>query len=789
MPKYFVDGQPVEVELDSDYVAVKFKPARRSAMARATSEVREAGSYENRIDVPEFGLTLLPTDPSPTTHGPAGAARSRAAVRGLRASSAVERAGPVYRRGRTRLVPTGRVVYAFKPDTDASLRDRVADEHGLTVLSESRYGELTAELREVDADVFQVAEALTARPEIEFAEPDLITITPRHPNRALPPPHLARSPTAGTWVGAATPMPRPTDVGPDPLAGQQYYLGLLQVDAALAEVTPDPGIVIAILDEGVDTKHPDLGGILRGYDGTDDDEIQEPKAHDAHGTACAGIVGATANNRLGVRGVAAGCSMLAVRIAYSDNTGENWVSTNQWIARSIDWSWENGADVLSNSWGGGSPSNEITRAFSRARTRGRGGRGAVVVVAAGNDDLPVDFPGNLSGILTVAASNQDDQPKTKTSSDGEYWWGSNYGPEVDVAAPGVGIATTDISGDRGYNRSGSAGDYVLNFNGTSSACPQVAAICALVLSKNPELNEAEVRTIVRESADPVGSVIYDPSTGHNPRMGRGRANALRAVRRARPSLDSGTDLERSPGLSIPDADPAGVADAVEVTALGLVKDLSVEVDISHTYRGDLRVILIPPDGTEILLHDRQGGSSNHLRATYTPAVAPGLARWLERPRSGPGVWTLRVIDLASWDVGRLERWRLKLDLEAPAKEASLVVVPTNGLIPDNQPEGLTSEAQLELPGAISEVSVRVEITHTWRGDLEVDLLHRDKTLRLHDRAGGSADNLFETFTSASAPLSELIGVEASGRWALRVADRAARDTGKLARWTLDVKVR
>ena len=144
------------------------------------------------------------------------------------------------------------------------------------------------------------------------------------------------------------------------MLGQQYYLELLQAGAAIAEVAPSPSIIVAILDEGVDTTHPDLGGVTRSYDGTDDDEFQEPKANDAHGTACAGIVGATANNDLGVRGVAAGCSMFAVRIAYSDNTGENWVSTNEWIARSIDWSWSNGADVLSNSWGGGSPSN-LTR--------------------------------------------------------------------------------------------------------------------------------------------------------------------------------------------------------------------------------------------------------------------------------------------------------------------------------------------------------------------------------------------------------------------------------------------
>jgi len=255
---------------------------------------------------------------------------------------------------------------------------------------------------------------------------------------------------------------------------------------------------------------------------------------------------------------------------------------------------------------------------------------AVVVIAAGNANSPVDFPGNLAHVLTVAASNQDDEPKTKTSSDGESWWGSNFGPEVDVAAPGVGIVTTDISGDRGYNRTGNLEDYVLNFNGTSSACPQVAGVCALVLSRNPSLTEAEVRRIVRETADKVGSVLYDPATGHNPRMGQGRANALRAVRRARPAIESGTEFDRVPHLAIPDANSNGVSDGLEVATAGVVVGLEVEVDISHTYRGDLRVALVPPSAAPLLLHDRVGGSAHDVKAMYTPQTTPSLAEFLRR---------------------------------------------------------------------------------------------------------------------------------------------------------------
>ena len=787
MPKYKVNGAWIELELDPDYVAVKFKAARRSTLASTVAETDVLGDYRNRIEVPEFGLTLLPTAPTTTA-----AARSDDAVRGMRSSAAVSQAGAVFRRGRTRLVPTGRILLAFSIDADDTARQQILADYGLEPVAQSDYGEITAQLEDSAADVFAVAERLSAMELVEFAEPDLITITPRRSLRALPPRDLANRPLTGALFGMAAPMaqPRaqPVAANADPMLGQQYYLDLLQAEAAGGEVTPSPDIVVAILDEGVDTTHPDLGRVIRGYDGTDDDAFQEPNANDAHGTACAGIVGATASNSLGIRGVAAGCSMFAVRIAYSDNTGENWVTTNQWIARSIDWSWEQGADVLSNSWGGGSPSNLIVRAFDRARTQGRSGLGSVVVIAAGNDDSPVDFPGNLDEVLTVSASNQDDEPKTKTSSDGEHWWGSNYGPAVDVAAPGVGIATTDITGDRGYNRSGNAGDYVLNFNGTSSACPQAAAVCALVLSGNRNLPEADVRTILRETADKIGSVIYDPASGHNVRMGQGRVNALNAVRRAKPQIDDTTEFDRFPNLAIPDADSTGITDGVEVTAAGIVNHIEVEVDIDHTYRGDLRVSLVAPDGAAIVLHDREGGNASDLKARYTPANTPALATLIQNQPSAAGSWALRVVDLASWDVGKLNRWRLKLDVAAPAKQQTVVIVPTNGSIPDNRTDGIQSQTQLGLSGSISGVSVMIEITHTWRGDLVVSLSHGGHTIPLHERKGGSEQNLFETYTTDNSALSALLGEEASGNWMLQVADHASHDIGKLARWSLDVTV-
>jgi len=133
--------------------------------------------------------------------------------------------------------------------------------------------------------------------------------------------------------------------------------------------------------------------------------------------------------------------------------------------------------------------------------------------------------------LTISASNEFDEPKTINSADGENWWGSNFGPEVDLAAPGVHNYTTDIVGADGYNTGGPLDrDYVSNFNGTSSATPIVAGIVGLVLSVNPNLREEQVRRLLKQTADKVGQVVY--ANGRNDQMGNGRVNAFRAVQSA-----------------------------------------------------------------------------------------------------------------------------------------------------------------------------------------------------------------------------------------------------------------
>jgi subtilisin family serine protease len=248
-----------------------------------------------------------------------------------------------------------------------------------------------------------------------------------------------------------------------------------------------------------------------------------PDNDDAHGTACAGIV---LSRSAAFPGVAPRCSLIAVRIAMGDGAG-GWVFDDFSTADAIDWSWRQGADVLSNSWTGGLPSDAISRAFARARTQGRNGRGSVVVIAAGNHQSPTEFPGNLPGYVTVGASNHKDQRKTRTSDDGENWWGSNFGETIRLLAPGVFIWTTDISGSHGYDPT----DFTKTFNGTSAATPHVAGCAALMLSVAPHLGASTIRNLLGTTAKKIAG-----QTGWTPELGWGRLDVAKAVAAAKASV-------------------------------------------------------------------------------------------------------------------------------------------------------------------------------------------------------------------------------------------------------------
>jgi subtilisin family serine protease len=287
-------------------------------------------------------------------------------------------------------------------------------------------------------------------------------------------------------------------------------------------------VTIAVLDDGVQLDHPDLVANIAsaGRDFTVDppaDGAQPRAPADLHGTAVAGIAAARGDNGIGVTGICPRCRILPIRVHGSSNLA---------TAAAFRWAIEQGADVITNSWGytrggpvGGADA-AVRDAIDTAARDGRGGRGAVVVF--GMTNRSVDNCGaqadisSLDSVIAVGVSNHHDEIG-----------GSGFGACMDLVAPArpqdrstVGVPTTDRTGLDGY----SDGDYFMNFGGTSAAAPLVAGIAALLLALNPDLTSAEVQRILEQTADKIDplNAAYD-AAGFSARAGYGRVNAARAL--------------------------------------------------------------------------------------------------------------------------------------------------------------------------------------------------------------------------------------------------------------------
>lgn len=337
----------------------------------------------------------------------------------------------------------------------------------------------------------------------------------------------------------------------DPLYTNQWGLkntgqnnGVTDVDINVEPAwgfTKGNNVKVAIYDHGFELNHPDLMNNIVGT-GYDAHTFSPPaQLRGIHGTPCAGIVGATQNNNIGTSGVAPEAELVPISISvyHSDLPIQ--------IAGGFNWARTNGVDVISNSWGGNPPSLTITDAITDAMTLGRNGKGCVIVFLSGNDNnTNIWYPGSaLSDIIVVGAispcgerkhpSSCDTQNKDLDPGDGSSW-GSCYGSQLDVVAPGVDIATTDRLGNIGYN---TTGDYIQDFSGTSAACPHVAGVAALILSVRPDLTVSEVRDIIEQTAKKVNPTTYTygnhanrPNGTWNNEMGYGLVDAHAAVVRA-----------------------------------------------------------------------------------------------------------------------------------------------------------------------------------------------------------------------------------------------------------------
>ncbi|WP_256006805.1 S8 family serine peptidase [Pedobacter deserti] len=299
---------------------------------------------------------------------------------------------------------------------------------------------------------------------------------------------------------------------------------------AWAVTTGNPSIIVAVVDEGLEFNHPDFTNI--SATSFDSETGTSPSIlYGAHGVACAGIIGATRNNNLGIAGIAPDITLMSISNSLSGS-----VSSRMKRADAINFARLNGASVINNSWSSDVPYQVIDDAINLATSSGRGGLGCVLTFSVGNTGASfILYPSNLPNVMAVTATNFADFRDI-----------ANYGPGLDIGAPGFQIYTTDLVGPAGYNPSPSpAGDYYSAFGGTSAAAPHVAGVAALVLSVNNSLTYSQVASIITGSADKVGGYTYD-SNGWSPQLGYGRLNACKALWEALSLTIMGSDQVCTP---------------------------------------------------------------------------------------------------------------------------------------------------------------------------------------------------------------------------------------------------
>jgi subtilisin family serine protease len=381
-----------------------------------------------------------------------------------------------------------------------------------------------------------------------------------------------------------------------PLSGSYEYLGT------------GSGVHAYIVDTGINASHSEFTGrVGNGYDFVQNDST--PQDGNGHGTHVAGTIGGT------TYGVAKGVTLHAVRVL--DNSGSG---TTAGVVNGINWVTANAIKpAVANMSLGGGYSASLNSAVTSAVNSG-----VTFAVAAGNEDQDACnvSPASAPAAITVAASDDAD---TRA-----YF--SNFGSCVDVFAPGVDITSAWYSSNTATN----------TISGTSMASPHVAGAVAVYLGLNPNATTSAVASWVTGNA----------GTGKISDV-QGSPNLLLYTGTGGGTDPEPSDCAATKSTATPIADRATVNSTLALTCDGAARSNStVAVDITHTWRGDLAIYLIAPDGTSYTLKTSSSGdSADNVIATYPVNLSSETAT---------GTWTLRVVDAYAGDSGTLNSWTLEL---------------------------------------------------------------------------------------------------------------------------------
>lgn len=576
----------------------------------------------------------------------------------------------------------------------------------------------------------------------------------------------------------------------------------------------------------------------------DADPDQMYKIGANHGTSCCGVIGGEIDAVL-TAGASAGCQLLPIQWESSGSSlfisDSKLITALNYISDKADVMSNSWGGVPVSMWA----LNVVNRISELALTGGRRGKGIVFLWAAGNENCLINHTANqdvpytggvevqggslfwvgvettrvfrnnlvgIPGLIHIAAL-------ASTAQRSHY---SNYGPGMSLCAPtsnshsyyrmtvrGLGITTTTGVSPTSVTDS---------FGGTSSATPLVAGVAGLVISANPNVTALEVISILKRTASkdldftnypktPPASFDSDTSwdvspiapfdDGHfvdngdadgswSPWFGYGRVDAQAAVAEAMNRLQTPANIsfngDSAPDKSIPDNNDRGVKDKILCDENFALSSIKVGVEITHTYIGDLQVSLVSPSGTSVVLHNRSGAGRNDLDATFDANSTPDLYAFTGEAVNGD--WTLKVLDLAAVDRGRLKSWSLEL---AGSDQPSIELEESPGVtIFDNTQGGIERTLSIPDNGQLDTIEIELDITHTYIGDLVVRLISPSGTsVVLHNQSGGSADNLIRTYgVKNTSSLQVLKGESISGNWRLNVSDRANADQGKLNHWAI-----